>query len=141
MSFTRRSLQQRAVAELRRHAQELGLASTSKKSALMDRIYRAMRPTPQQQPQPQRPRGGTMPLPVATVLTGDLAAMVQELVERLQGAEDRLLRQSHPLPPHAADISLPSQEPVPWQPCAPDAIVPRTLGWARVGNGNFIEDS
>ena len=125
MSITRRSLQQRAVAELRRHATELGLAATGRKSALVDRIYRAMRPTAQQQP--QQPRGRTPPPQSTTAPTSDLAATVQEFVERsLQNAENRLLRLSHPPPPCAIDnISLPSQEPIPHQPCPPlDATVP-----------------
>ena len=80
MSITRRSLQQRAVAELRRQATELGLAATGRKSTLVHRIYCAMRPTAQQQP--QQPRGKT-PLPQGTTApTSDLAATVQELVEQ-----------------------------------------------------------
>ena len=133
MSITRRSIQQRAVAELRRQATEQGLSATGRKSTLVHRIYCAMRPTAQQQP-----RGRTPPSQGATAPTSDLTATVQELVERsLQNAENRLLRLSHPPPPRAIDISLPSQEPIPRQPCRPlDATVP-PLGQQGLGEGGM----
>ena len=103
----------------------------------MHRIYCAMRPTAQQQP--QQPRGRTPPSQGTTAPTSDLAATVQELVERsLQNAENRLLRLSHPPPPRAIDnISLPSQKPILRQLCRPlDATVP-PLGQQGLSEGGM----
>ena len=120
MSITRRSLQQRSLAELRSQARELSVSITGRKSALVDRIYRALRPDPQPQPQPQRPYEGTSP-------PADLAETVQRLVESsLQEVEQRLRRAALPPAPHAAaaDISLPSQGPAPRPPRGTDAAAP-----------------
>ena len=90
MSITRRSLQQRSLVELRGQTRELSVSITGRKSALVDRIYRALRPDPQPQPQPQRPYEGTSP-------PADLAETVQRLVESsLQEVEQRLRRAALP---------------------------------------------
>ena len=127
---TRRTLQLRTVAQLRDQARELQIQSTGKKSALVDRIYRALLPERQQAQQlsPQL-HGGTPPPPRSGADSGssDLAATVQQLLDgSLRGIEERLRRAVCPLPSHPPqatiaggdNISLPSQTPAQQQPNA-----------------------
>lgn len=126
-AVTRRTLHQLTLPQLRTKAQELGLPTTGRKSALVDRIYRrvgdANRPQPTvpvtQAPQntPSRPHP-----PQEESDTAELERTVQRLVDHsLHGMEDRLLRA---LRPHAAthadpgNISLPS--PTGGPPLPPD---------------------
>ena len=115
MSETRHTLQKQMLAQLRECARELHLPTTGRKSALADRLYRAMRPgSAQQEPAPSPPPPSAPIAPHRAPATANLAGTVQQLIDSsLQGVEERLLQVIRPLPrltPAANNLSLPSRD-------------------------------
>ena len=112
---TRRTLQQRTLAELRTMAQELQLPASGRKSAIIDRIYRHSRQRSDQDevhPTPSRPQPRTPGS--ARDSTADLERTVQRMLENsIQELESRLLQHLVPPPPpeEQDNLSLPSQIP------------------------------
>ena len=103
MSKTWRTLQKQALVQLHDHARELYLPTTSRKSPLLDRLYRVTWLGPAQQepapsPHPQPPP--SVPIaPHCAPMTPDLTRTVQQLIDSsLQGVEKRLLQVIRPLP-------------------------------------------
>ena len=128
LTQTRRELQQLTAARLRALAAERGLATSGRKSALVDRLYRLRQhsPTVSTSRSSSRDRSPTTRSSSARSRTPrddslpDLQRSVQRLVERsLRGMEERLLRSIQPPatgPATAAtqdNISLPSPGPAP----------------------------
>ena len=105
-------------AAIRDQARELHIPLTGKKTALVDRICRALRLARQQsQQQSPQPHRDTPPAPRISAncspSTVDLTATVQQLIDgSLRGVAERLRRVICPSPPHPPLVSLQTQTPV-----------------------------
>ena len=106
----RNTLQQQMLAELCDRARELHLPTTGRKSALVDRLYRVVRPRPvQQDPAPPPP-----PPSVPIAPPRDPRPPTSPVqCSSLQGVEEHLLQVICPLPrptPTADNLSLLSRD-------------------------------